>query len=57
MQRLNWYVIPILGGFNHHTLPFIEVVGQEGSRGPFQLLLSTHGPRSAYKVNPKSNYG
>ena len=33
------------------------VMGQEGSRGPFQLLLSTYGPKSAYNISPESNYG
>ena len=40
-----------------HTPPFMEVVGQEGLMGPFQLLLSTHGPRSAYNISLESNYG
>ena len=57
MQRLNWLVVPILGVLNCHTPPFMEVVGQEGLRGPFLLLLSTHGPKNAYKASPKSNYG
>jgi len=35
----------------------MEVMGQEGLMGPFQLLLSTHRPRSAYNISLESNYG
>ena len=35
----------------------MEIVGQEGLRGSFQLLLSNHGSKSAYNISPESNYG